>query len=270
MSPIINAFAQGIKKSGVKPAEVCVPSDIPFEPNVVKQLGVDYFHTIRGRAIVFGTGLKLANPALKVVPVVGDLMTLGGNHFVHASRRNMELLVICVNSFIYKKIGGKSVPSTSPVFSLYSTFEEPFNIPHLGNSCGAIYTARWTALHTDELVNSIAEALNKRGLSVIEILAPGPDYYTGINNIDSNLVKFYHKNSEIKNNEDPRNVGIMPDENIVVGKFTDKERPTFIDVYNAQLSKVIGDKFTPYGPVPTSRTGAGLGTGKNESGGKDG
>jgi len=270
MSPIITALAQGIEKSGVKPAVVCVPSDIPFEPDIVKQLGIDYFHTIRGRAIVFGTGLKLANPDLKVVPVVGDLMTLGGNHFVHAGRRNMELLVICVNNFVYKKIGGKSVPSSSPAFSPYSKFEEPFNIPHLGNSCGAIYTARWTALHTDGIAISIAEALNKRGLSVIEILAPGPDYYTGINTINSDLAKFYYENSEIKNNEDPRNVSITPEENIVVGKFTDKERPTFIDVYNAQLSKVIGDKFTPYGPVPIPRSDSSLGTEQNQSGGENG
>jgi len=259
-----------MEKSGVKPAEVCVPSDILFEPEDVKKLGVDYFHTPRGRAIAFGTGLKLANPALKIVSVVGDLITLGGNHFVHGGRRNMELLVICVNNFVYKKIGGKSAPATSPAFSPYSTFEEPFNIPHLGNSCGAIYTARWTALHTDDLVISIAEALNKRGLSVIEILAPGIDYYTGINKIDSDLVKFYYDNSEKKTNEDPRNVGIMPEEKIVVGKFTDKERPTFIDSYNAQLSKVLGDKFTPYGPVPAFRGGAGLGVQQNGSGGKNG
>lgn len=189
---------------------------------------------------------------------------------MHGSRRNMELLVICVNNFVYKKIGGKSAPSRLPAFSPYSTFEEPFNIPHLGNSCGAIYTARWTALHTDDLATSIAEALNKRGLSVIEVLAPGTDYYTGINKIDSDLVQFYYDNSEKKTNEDPKNVGIIPEEKIVVGKFTDKERPTFIDSYNAQLSKVLGDKFTPYGTVPASRASAGPGRGQNKSGGKDG
>jgi len=247
MNLIITAFSKGIEKSGIKPSKVSVPSDIPFGSEVVNHLGVDFFHTIRGRAIPFGTGLKLGNPALKVVPFVGDLMTLGGNHFVHAGRRNMELLVICVNNFVYRKIGGQPTPSTPVTFSPYSTFEEPFNIPHLGNSCGAVYTARWTALHTDELANSIAEALNKQGLSVIEVLSPGPNYYTKIEDIESNLINFYYENSVIKNGEDPKNARITPEEKIVVGKFTDKERPTFIDSYNAQLSKVLGDKFTPYG-----------------------
>ena len=174
-------------------------------------------------------------------------MTIGGNHFVHASRRNMELFVICINNFVYKKIANKLAPAADRTFSPYSTFEEPFNIPHLGNSCGAIYTARWTALHTDEIANSIAEAINKRGLSLVEILAPGPNYYSDIGNVNADLIKFYFENSIIKNGEDPRNVGIRTENQIVVGKFTDKEKPTFIDSYNSQLGKILGDKFTPYG-----------------------
>lgn len=257
MNSLINAFNLGINRSLVKQEKVSVVSDIPFDPQIVHYLGVDFFHTMRGRAIAFGTGLKLANPALKVVPFIGDLVTLGGNHLVHGARRNMELLVICVNSFIYKQVGGKraptekQTPSISQSFSPYSTFEEPFNIPHLANSCGAVYTARWTAVHTEELANSIAEALNKRGLSVIEVLLPGPNFYTEIEKNDANLLNFYYENSVIKNNEDPRNVAITPKDKIIVGKFTDKERPTFIDCYNAQLSKILGDKFTPYG-VSTS------------------
>ncbi|MBI4722334.1 MAG: hypothetical protein HY769_04940 [Candidatus Stahlbacteria bacterium] len=149
MNPIICAFIKGIDRAGVKPAGISIVSDIPFEPELVKELGVDFFHTIRGRAIAFGTGLKLANPELKVVPFVGDLMTIGGNHFVHSARRNMEMLVVCINNFVYKRIADQLAPKVAATFSAYSTFESPFNIPHLANSCGAIYTARWTALHTE-------------------------------------------------------------------------------------------------------------------------
>jgi 2-oxoglutarate ferredoxin oxidoreductase subunit beta len=247
MNSIVEVFAQGIEKSGIPPREIAVPSDIPFDPDVIRYLGVDFFHINRGRAIAFGTGLKLGNPSLKVVAFIGDLMTLGGNHFVHAGRRNMELLVICVNNFVYKKINGKSVPGESHAFSAYSTFEEPFNIPHLGNSCGAIYTARWTVRHTDELAQSISEAMHKRGLSMIEVLTPGPNYYVEIKNINAEMLDFYYENSIIKNNEDPRNVAITPEQPIIVGKFTDTERPTFVDSYNAQLSNILKDKFTPYG-----------------------
>lgn len=257
MNSLISALHKGIDKSGIDRTKISVPSDIPFVPGVIKELGVDYFQTPRGRAIAFGTGLKLGNPGLKVIPVVGDLMTLGGNHFVHGGRRNMELLVLCVNNFIYKKIGGKPTPSMPAAFSPYSTFEEPFNFPHLGNSCGAVYTARWTALHTEELAQSISEALHKRGLSMIEVLAPGPDYYRDINDIESDILQFYYENAVVKNNEDPRNVAITPDEKIMVGKFTDKERPTFIDSYNVQHSKILKDKFTPHGTVSQEQKASG-------------
>ena len=258
MNPIITALVQGIKESGVDPKIISIPSDIPFTPEAVKTLGIDYFQTPRGRAVPFGSGLKLGNPNLKIIPVVGDLMTLGGNHFVHGARRNMEILIICINNFVYRTVAGKRVSSVNKTFSAYSTFEEPFNFPHLGNSCGAIYTARWTALHTKELAASVTEALNKRGLSMIEVLAPGPNYYKNIDGIESHILQFYFENSIVKNNEDPRNVAITAEEKIVVGKFTDKERPTFIDSYNRQHLKILGDKFTPHGPVI------------KEPGGKDG
>lgn len=263
MNSIINAFDRGIERSGIERNKISVPSDIPFSPENVKKLGIDYFHTARGRAIAFGTGLKLGNPWLRVVAVVGDLMTLGGNHFVHGGRRNMELLVICVNNFIYKKVNGKPVPSLPAKFSPYSTFEEPFNFPHLGNSCGAVYTARWTALHTEELASSIAEAIKKPGLALVEIIAPGPNYYTDIDAIDEDLLKFYFDNSIIKNDMNPREIEITPDEKIIVGRFTDKTRPTFIDSYNAQLGKIIGERFTPHGTAPSDKPGAGGSDGGN-------
>ena len=247
MNPIITAFVNGIKRSGLELSNIVVVSDIPFEPEVIKEAGIDFFHVTRGRAIAFGTGLKLGNPDLKIVAFIGDLMTLGGNHLVHSGRRNMEMLVICVNNFVYKEIAGTLAPSVSTGFSAFSTFEKPFNAPHLANSCGAVYTARWTALHTNELTNSIANALDKRGFSVIEVLSPGPNFYKDINQIDSELLDFYYKNSVTQNNEDTRNVEITPEEKIITGEFTDKEKPTFIDTYNAQLGKILGDKFIPLG-----------------------
>ncbi|MBI4722333.1 MAG: hypothetical protein HY769_04935 [Candidatus Stahlbacteria bacterium] len=84
---------------------------------------------------------------------------------------------------------------------------------------------------------------------MIEVLAPGANYYTGIGGVQNfePLLDFYYEYSVIKDGEEPRNVRIDEKDKIIVGKFTDKERPTFIDSYNSQLSKVLGDKFTPYG-----------------------
>lgn len=234
MDRIIEAFHRGIEKSKIERQRVCMVTDIPYNPKVVDYLGIDLFHTTRGRAIPFATGMKLGNPKLKMVVFVGDLATLGGNHFVHAGRRNMDIMVICVNDFIYRRVGGEDAPGnfSRVSFSSYSSFEEPFNIPHLAKSCGSVYVARWTLLHTDELENSVSEALQKSGFSVIDVISPGSD-----------LEEFYYQNSEIRNGEDTINVGIEQDKKIIVGKFVDEERPTFIDAYNTQLSHVLGEKF---------------------------
>jgi 2-oxoglutarate ferredoxin oxidoreductase subunit beta len=234
MNKIIEALNRGIENSRVKREKVCIVTDIPYNPGVVSDLGTDLFHTSRGRAIPFATGMKLANPKLKPVVLIGDMATLGGNHFVHACRRNMDIMVICVNDFIHQEIGGETAPGNfdKVTFAPYVLFEDPLNIPHLARSCGSVYVARWTMLHTNELVNSISEALSRTGLSVIDVISP-----------PSGLLEFYYNNSEIMNDEDTANVAITKDKKIVVGKFFEGERPTFIDAYNQQLSDVLGNKF---------------------------
>jgi len=234
MDKIIEAFNRGIDQSGIERQKVCMVTDIPYSPDVVDYLGIDLFHTSRGRGIPFATGMKLANPKLKPVVFIGDMATLGGNHFVHACRRNMDIMVICINDFIYRKVGGEAVPGDFDriMFSSYLVFEKPLNIPHLARSCGSIYVARWTPLHANELTNSISEALRRTGLSVIDVLSP-----------PSSLLEFYFKNSEVKNDEDTNHVGIEKDRKIAVGKFYEGERPTFIDACNKRLFEVLGDKY---------------------------
>lgn len=240
-NPVITAFKNAVKQ--LRSDKTCVVSDIFWPPELI-QNGTDYFHTPRGRAIPFSTGLKLGNTKLKIITFIGDIATIGGNHLMHAARRNMEILVICVNNYVYKGIGN----FTPSVFSSYSQSEHPFNIPHLAKSCDAVYVARWTALHEKQLTDSILEALKKPGLSVIEVLSPGANYFAGIENSkeENDMVTFYYKNSEIRNNVETQSLAIDPDKKIIVGRFVDRQRPTFVDSYNAQLSRIMGEEFKPY------------------------
>jgi 2-oxoglutarate ferredoxin oxidoreductase subunit beta len=234
MDKIIEAFHDGINKSGRDREKVCIVTDIAYDPEVVDYLGVDLFHTNRGRAIAFATGMKLSNPNLILAVFIGDMATLGGNHFVHAARRNMDLFVVCVNDFSYRKVAGQEAPGDFGrlEFLSYCSFEQPLNIPHLARSNGAVYVARWTASHQEELVNSMAEALPQTGFRLIDVIAPKPE-----------LLEFYHLNSETRNGEDTANVSIEEDKKLVVGKFMERERETFLEAYNEQLTKVLGDKF---------------------------
>jgi 2-oxoglutarate ferredoxin oxidoreductase subunit beta len=202
-------------------------------------VNLDSYHTTHGRAIPFATGMKLANPELNLVVFSGDgdLFAIGGNHFIHAARRNVDMTIVCVNNFNYGMTGGQ-VAATTPIEAKTTTTpmgnpEAPFNLPLLAYASGAVYVARWTILHARDLTDSIEEALKKRGFSFIEVLAPCPVNYGRRNKerpLDS--LKLYQEKTIIKNNADPAELGIDFNRGVILGKFLDVDRPTCIDMYD--------------------------------------
>ncbi len=252
---VVTSFIEALQKSEINPDKVCVVSGIGCTGRVAGYLRLDSFHTTHGRPIPFATGLKLANPDLKVVVFSGDgdIVGIGGNHFIHAARRNMDLVVICVNNFNYAMTGGQ-VAATSPIGANLSTapygnFEYPFNLPYLAEACGATYVARWTCLHIRRLTKSIQEALQKRGFSFIEVITPCVTLYARRNRLGDglNLLRYYYENSEIRHGADTRTLDIGYQGKIIVGKFVDIEKPTFLDCMNNHLRKVLGNKYQPWG-----------------------
>jgi len=250
----VNCFAHALETSGLDLQKVSVVSGIGCTGRVAGYIKLDSFHTTHGRAIPFATGLKLANPELKVVVYSGDgdLTAIGGNHFIHAARRNVDMTIILINNFIYGMTGGQVAPTT-PIGATASTtphgnFEEAFNLPYLAESCGAVYVARWTAYHVRHVTKAIKEALLKKGFSFVEILAPCPTLYSRRNKLGDGLDEmiYYKDNSEIKNNADTKTVALGFKGKIIVGKFVDKERQTYLDSMNEFYSKKFGDKFAPY------------------------
>lgn len=256
----VSCFAQALKNFNYPREKVCVVSGIGCTGRVAGYIKLDSFHTTHGRAIPFATGLKLSNPDLKVVVFSGDgdLTSIGGNHLIHAARRNMDITVFCVNNFIYAMTGGQCAPTTprtaNSSTSPYGNSDLPFNLPLLTASCGAVYVARWTALHIRRLTRSMEEALNKRGLSFVEIIAPCSTLYARRNRLGTglDLMKFYHDNSEIKHGAPLETLDINFQEKITVGKFIDREKPTFLDNWNEHLKSRLGEKFVPYGDKPAS------------------
>jgi len=236
---VFSGILSAIKKSELDLNRLAMVSGIGCTGRMAGYIKVDSFHTTHGRAIPFATGLKLARPDIKVIVASGDgdLFAIGGNHFIHAARRNVDMTVICVNNLNYGMTGGQQAPSTPLGFRTTTTPEgspeEPFNFSYLAYACGAVYVARWTALHIRLLTNSIAEALQKKGFSFIEVLAPCPSAFGRRNRMGSALdtLKFYHDRSVIKNEIDPQKAVIDFSGEIVVGKFVDRDRPTFSDYY---------------------------------------
>jgi 2-oxoglutarate/2-oxoacid ferredoxin oxidoreductase subunit beta len=251
----VNCFTRALTESGMDLDQIAVVSGIGCTGRVAGYLNLDSFHTTHGRAIPFATGLKLANPKLKVVVYSGDgdLTAIGGNHFVHAARRNMDLMVICVNNYTYGMTGGQVAPTT-PIGAKqttmpYGNYEQPFNLPFLADACGAVYVARWTVYHVRQLAKAMLEGLKKKGFVFIEALSPCPTLYLRRNRRGDGVdeLKYYKQKSVVKNGADTKEVGLTFDGQIVVGKFVDRERPTWLDAMNDHLTQTLGAKYAPYG-----------------------
>lgn len=252
---VVTSFAEAVKKSGIDMEKLAVVSGIGCTGRVAGYVNLDSFHTTHGRPIAFATGLKLANPELTVVVFSGDgdIMGIGGNHFIHAARRNMDIIVICVNNFTYGMTGGQVTPTT-PISAHASTaplgnFENAFSLPLLADACGANYVARWTSLHARRITTSIQEAFEKKGLSFIEVITPCTTLYARRNRLGDGLdvLQYYHDKSEIQHGADTRDVDIGFQDKIIMGKFVDRDNASFLEAMNTQFSTVLGDDYQLYG-----------------------
>jgi len=246
----VNCFARALVESKLNLDKVAIVSGIGCTGRVAGYMRLDSFHTTHGRAIPFATGLKLANPELTVVVYSGDgdLIAIGGNHFIHAARRNVDIKIICVNNFTYGMTGGQVAPTT-PVSATatttpYGCFERPFNLPYLAESSGAVYVARWTAYHVRHITRSMVEAFNKKGFSFIEIITPCPTLYLRRNKLGDSLatMRYYKQKSVVKNGANTKEVDIALGGEIICGKFVDIERPTLSQAMSMQISKSLGTR----------------------------
>ncbi|MDY7030415.1 MAG: thiamine pyrophosphate-dependent enzyme [Thermodesulfobacteriota bacterium] len=235
---IFSSCLTAIHESKMNPDDFTIVSGIGCSGRAAGYVKLDSFHTTHGRAIPFATGLKIAKPHMKVIVFSGDgdLFTIGGNHFIHAARRNMDLIIICVNNFTYGMTGGQ-VASSTPFRAKTTTtpsgnFENPFNLSYIAAASGAVYVSRWTTLHIRRLTSSILEAFQKKGFSFVEVVSSCPTSFGRKNKLGSplDIIKNFHKISVIKNGIHPKDADLDIHKEIVVGKFVDIERPTFFDL----------------------------------------
>jgi 2-oxoglutarate/2-oxoacid ferredoxin oxidoreductase subunit beta len=234
----LGTFIQALKESSIGLEKLCVVSGIGCTGRVAGYVKCDSFHTTHGRAIPYALGLKIANPELQVVVFSGDgdLTAIGGNHLIHAARRNVDLTVICINNFNYGMTGGQGGPTSQAGAKTATTprgnLETSFNVPYLLGSAGATYVARWTVLDLGRLRRSMMEAIAHRGFSFIEVISPCPIYYGRFNRIGDSLgeLRYYKENTVVKNFAplEECDLSVLGGK-IVVGKFVDEQRPVFME-----------------------------------------
>jgi 2-oxoglutarate ferredoxin oxidoreductase subunit beta len=178
---VLNAFAHAVDEMRLDPRNmVCVTgigcsSWIP-SPYFL----VDTLHTTHGRAVAFASGVKVMKPEMEVIIIAGDgdIAGIGGNHLIHAARRNIDLTVLLVNNFIYGMTGGQVSPTTpfgaKTTTTPYRNVEHPFKIAEIVAAAGASYVARWTTYHPFQLMEAIQNAIRVKGFSFVEIMSQCP------------------------------------------------------------------------------------------------
>ncbi|MBW1808380.1 MAG: 2-oxoacid:ferredoxin oxidoreductase subunit beta [Deltaproteobacteria bacterium] len=251
---VVNCFVHALQNIKQDLDKVAVVSGIGCTGRIAGYINLDSFHTTHGRPIPFATGLKTARPDMNVVVISGegDLVSIGGNHLIHAARRNSDIKVFCVNNFTYAMTGGQVGP-TAPRHSIattapYGSYDAPFNLPFLADSTGAVYVARWTTYHVRQLARTMAEALAKPGFAFVEIIAPCPTIYSRRNRLGDGLdaMLYYKRASKVVNGANTRMVGLELKGPIIVGKFVDRDRPTLLEAMNDEFSAKLGKKYAPY------------------------
>jgi len=250
---VITSITYCLKERGLTSKDYAIVSGIGCTGRSSGCFKAPAFHTTHGRAIPFATGIKLANPKLKVIVLSGDgdLFAIGGNHFIHAARRNVELIVLCINNNIYGMTGGQVAP-TSQIGDItattpYGNVEPPFNLVSLAAASGATYVARWPGYDTLRLQKSIFKCLDNQGFSFIEVLAPCFVQYGTKNKLGDavEMLDWLKKQIRIKLEWPPHQATFDFKKGIIIcGEFVEEEREGFSKKIeqvriNAQNKKIL-------------------------------
>ncbi len=174
---LLGSLIRAIDRTGLTKDEIVIVSGIGCSGRISVYVDFNTLHTTHGRALTFATGVKLGNPALNVIVIMGDgdATAIGGNHFIHAARRNINMTAIVVNNNIYGMTGGQYSPTTPhgalATTSLYGNVEHAFSIAELAVMAGASMVSRGTVYHATLLDDLIEKAILKRGFSVVEVIS---------------------------------------------------------------------------------------------------
>lgn len=184
---VLQQLIRALDESGIDPDKTVIISGIGCSSRAVNYINLDCMHTNHGRALAFATGVKMANPDLNVIVITGDgdNASIGGNHFIHACRRNIDITVICINNSNYGMTGGQYSPTT-PIgsftkTSVYGSYEPPFDLCKLAESAGATYVARSSTYQPVIMKNMILKGMKHHGLSFIDCASDCPSLYGRLN-----------------------------------------------------------------------------------------
>jgi 2-oxoglutarate ferredoxin oxidoreductase subunit beta len=235
---VLNGFIRAVESLEIPKNDIVMVSGIGCSSRITGYVDVHTLHTIHGRALAFATGIKLSRPELTVVVPMGDgdAMSIGGNHFIHSARRNIDMTALVMNNQIYGMTGGQYSPlsgcdrmgTTTP----FGNIDRSFDVVRMATAAGGTYVARTTTYHVNEMIGMIRDAISHKGFSVVEIMTQCPTYFGKHNAMGSavDMLEYFRDNTR------PVGKGEAGDPRIERGVFVREERPEYCDEYE----RVIG------------------------------
>ncbi|MGD8398912.1 MAG: 2-oxoacid:ferredoxin oxidoreductase subunit beta [Anaerolineae bacterium] len=244
---VMASILRSVQKLELNQDDVAVISGIGCTGRMPVYMDFNTMHTTHGRALAFATGLKMARPEMEIVVVMGDgdALAIGGNHFIHAARRNIDLTAIVVNNNIYGMTGGQSSPTTPmdahSATAPYGHIEPPFPITDLAMAAGASFVARGTVYHVTELDRLVERAMKKDGFAVVEAVSYCHTTFGRANDMKSPIAMM----QLLKDNSVSLRAAEKLEEEeragkIVRGVFRDDDRPEFTELYDRIIEQVHG------------------------------
>jgi len=244
---MLGALIRAIDRIGFEKDEIVLVSGIGCSGRLPVYVDFNTLHTTHGRALTFATGVKLAKPSLKVIVIMGDgdAVAIGGNHFIHAARRNIDVTSIILNNSIYGMTGGQSSPTTPygmrSSTTIYSSIEQAFKISELAVTAGAVFVGRGTVYHAKLLDSLIEKAVLKPGFSVVEVIAHCHTQYGRQNRLGTaiEMMEWQRDHAVTADKAATMKSGELEDK-VVIGVLVDKDLPVYQDEYEKIRERAKG------------------------------
>jgi len=240
---VLNSLLRAIENLGMSKNEIVMISGIGCSSRISGYVDFHTLHTIHGRALAFATGVKLSLPELNLIVPMGDgdALAIGGNHFIHAARRNIDLTAIVMNNRIYGMTGGQYSPlsgfGTLATTAPYTNIDHDFDTVELAVAAGASFVARTSTYHVQQMTKIFRQAILHEGFSVVEIMSQCPTYFGRKNKIGSavDMMEYYKNNTtSIGSKAKKENPDL-----IERGVFVEKEMPEYCSEYDKIIERAM-------------------------------
>ena len=240
---VLNALLRAVERMGLKKNDIVMVSGIGCSSRISGYVDFHTLHTLHGRALAFATGVKMGHPELNILVPMGDgdALAIGGNHFIHAARRNIDLTAIVMNNRIYGMTGGQYSPlsgygmlaTTAP----YQNIDHDFDVVALSTAAGASFVARSTTYHVQQLTDILEKAIRHKGFSVVEVLSQCPTYFGRKNRLGSAtdmMDRFKEATTPIGSKAKEKDPTL-----IERGIFVEKEIPEYCAEYDKLIERAM-------------------------------